>query len=82
MLGGCLVVINQLEGLRVSDYCESKYSKKKDLGFYSHMTHGSIQKQEESVKVIGNPGNTGLPDSYGYKKMKFYKNVKKQTGRG
>lgn len=41
---------------------EKKISKKyaPDKGFYSHMTHASMQKNEYSVKVIGD----GFSDAY------------------
>ena len=32
----------------------------KEKGFYTHLTHASMQGQEESVKVIG----SGFPDAY------------------
>lgn len=33
---------------------------KKDKGFYSHMTHASLQKNEDSVEIIGD----GYGDSF------------------
>lgn len=32
---------------------DKKYGGKIDKGFYSHMTHASLQANEDSVKVIG-----------------------------
>jgi hypothetical protein len=39
---------------------------KKDKGFYTHMTHASMQKNEDSVHVIGD----GFHDAYVPKKPK------------
>ena len=36
-----------------------------DHGFYGHMTHASMQANEDSVKVIGTGNNSlDLPSSY------------------
>jgi hypothetical protein len=34
-----------------------------DKGFYTHLTHGSVQKQEDSVKVIGSQPDADFPKS-------------------
>ena len=38
----------------------SKAGKSRDKGFYSHMTHASLQANEDSVCIIGD----GFGDSY------------------
>lgn len=35
----------------------------KDSGFYGHMTHASVQKNEDSVKVIGSQPDADYPKS-------------------
>jgi hypothetical protein len=52
----------------------SKAGKSRDKGFYSHMTHASLQPLEESVKTSGD----GFSDAYVPKSPttdSFYDNV-------
>lgn len=43
---------------------ESKeHEMKEDCGFYGHMTHGSVQSNEDSVKVIGSQPDADFPKS-------------------
>lgn len=73
MMGGGKTFSSQYDPMGMSGQ-PGQNIKKTDGGFYGHMTHKSIQKNEESVKVSGD----GFHDSSVPKTPKtdcFYNNV-------